>query len=125
MKKCNVINNSQVSSTWSTVFSAHFLNIYDSCIIDNNAPYSLWCYDSNAIINVYNSVIDKKVYHGTVNIKSSISYSFKNHLVLFSTDNCVQLNMISTKRSIPQKMNRIRTNSINIFLLSCLVHVSK
>ena len=70
MRKCNVINNTQKELGYNGAISAPcFLDIYDLCIIENNAEFSIY-QSNNGTINIYNTILDKSCY-GNITIQNT------------------------------------------------------
>lgn len=86
MRSCNVINNKQTGTNSGTIYVDYYLNIYDSCIIDNEAPYII-SIGSGGDANFYNTTFDKTFKNGGV-IKSTAKSSFKNKLNFIKTAEC-------------------------------------
>lgn len=124
MRACNVINNTQASPERGTVFAAHFLSVYDSCIKGNNATYSLYGYEYNDYgqINVFNCTYDKQIFRAAV--RSSAENEFTNFLVFIETAGCeADIAAMNKKRIRPITCacNKVVIDLLFAFKLTCLI----
>ena len=124
MKTCNVVNNSQSDNSWGVIYSYKYLNIYDSCVVENDATYSL-SVNSEGSTNVYNCIFDKST-KGSVVIKSGAARTFINQLYFIKTANCDAENpkMFSNQMKNTCKNCRKRSTFMNVFKMSLLILLS-
>ena len=89
MKNCNVIRNTRGSSTSEgTIRSNGNLNIYESCILENNASYVFYAASGYTITlsNCTTDASNKK--SGNLVVSNTAEVSFINALVHFKTGQC-------------------------------------
>ena len=79
----NVIKNKQLGTKSGTIFSCVCINIYDSCIINNIAPYSI---DADSGAEIYNTIFDKV--SSNCIVKSNAMSPFNNYLQFIETGAC-------------------------------------
>jgi len=88
-KSCNIIRNTQVStSTHGTFLSYGYLTIENSCILENNANYIVHTAYSNYPTTLSNCTVDKTASNGYLTIKNTVTKSFIQALNHMSTQNC-------------------------------------
>lgn len=128
MRKCNVIKNSQTSSSYGAVHTSGFLNVRESCVIENSIPYAFSIVTSNQI-NVYDSVFDKSN-SGKVTIENNAATSFLTLLMFIKTGDC-DAEFIKTfakpKKSYDRKCTNLKraiTDAVNIFKLTSMILIS-
>ena len=123
MKSCNVVKNSQSSNSWGVIYSYKNLNIYDSCVVENDATYSL--YANGGSINVYNCTFDKLT-QGSVVIKSGAERTFVNQLFFIKTANCEAENpkIFPRKKKNTCMICRRRSTTMRVFVSSLLIMLS-
>jgi hypothetical protein len=87
IKCCNVLRNTQVSTSNGIVYTKGNLMIVDSCILENKANYILYAY-STYIITLSNCTVDTTLKYGSVVTQRTVTKSFINTLNHMSTQNC-------------------------------------
>ena len=98
MRRCNVINNTQELSGYGAISAPFYLDIYDSCIINNNATYSIYQY-GNGEVNVYNTVLDQS-FNWIFSTQCTAITTFINSLSFIKTGECDSENYTTTKRRV-------------------------
>jgi hypothetical protein len=88
IKSCNVLRNTQVSSSGGTVWSIGNVIIESSCILENTATYIFNQGDSNYRTTLSNCTVDSTSKNGNVITQSTITKSFIHALNHMSTRNC-------------------------------------
>jgi hypothetical protein len=87
MKCCNILRNTQTSSSYGIVSTWGNLIIEDSCILENQATYIF--YASSYTITLSNCTVDKTtITSGSLTILKPASNSFIHGLHHISTQNC-------------------------------------
>ena len=126
MRSCNVINNTQgQKSQFAAVYTNSPLNIYNSCVIGNDADRSF--YGSSNRINLYNTIFDKTSNYNAV-VQESAATTFINNLLFIKTGECDAENpkTIPKSRKTYNKActnyhKRSVTDGLTMFKLSCLI----
>jgi hypothetical protein len=86
IKSCNILRNTQVSSSGGTILAKDNVNITDSCILENKATY---IFNAAAYtITVSNCTLDSTSKTGNVEIQNTVTKSFILALNHISTQNC-------------------------------------
>jgi hypothetical protein len=88
IKSCNILRNTQVSSSGGTVWSVGNVIIEYSCILENTATYIFNQGDSNYRTTLSNCTVDSTSKSGNVITQSTITKSFIHALNHMSTRNC-------------------------------------
>jgi hypothetical protein len=88
MKSCNVLRNTQGSSSEGIISADGILNIEDSCILENTATYIFYTSSSSYTITLSNCTVDKTTNNGYLTIKNTVTKSFILGLNHISTRNC-------------------------------------
>jgi hypothetical protein len=101
MKSCNVLRNTQGSSSEGIICANENLNIEDSCILENTATNIFYTYNSYTITLSY-CTVDKTTNNGYLTIKNTITKSFIHGLNHISTRNCfAEYDSAGTLTAIP------------------------
>jgi hypothetical protein len=87
MKCCNVLRNTQDTSTYGTLRFDGDTMIKDSCILMNTATYIFWAY-SSYVITVSNCTVDSTTHVNSLVLTNTITKSFIHALNHISTQNC-------------------------------------
>jgi hypothetical protein len=88
IKSCNIIRNTQISSSYGTILARGNLMIEDSCILENNA-YCIFYTDSSSYkITLSNCTVDSTSSDGNLIIRNTITKIFILALNHMSTQNC-------------------------------------
>jgi hypothetical protein len=87
IKSCNIIRNSQVSSSYGTLWTQGNLMIQDSSILENSATTIFYAYSSYTI-TISNSTVDKTTKYRTLITQNTVTKSFILGLNHMSTRNC-------------------------------------
>ena len=100
--------------------------MYDSCIIENNAAYSIR-QESSGEINVYNTVFDKQK-EGNVIVQNEAKATYINTLLFIKTGECYAENIkpitIKSHCYMTCKNRRRIMEGTTMFKLSFLVMMS-
>ena len=127
MRSCNVINNTQgQKSECGVVYTNSPLNIYNSCVIGNDADRAFYCSGSYKI-NLYNTTFDKTSNYNAV-VQSSAATTFINNLLFIKTGECDAEDVKSFPKSrktydkaCTVHYRRSATDGLTMFKLSCLI----
>jgi hypothetical protein len=87
MKCCNVLRNTQDTSTYGTLRFDGDTMIKDSCILMNTATYIFWAY-SSYVITVSNCTVDSTNHYNSLILTNTVTQSFIHALNHISTQNC-------------------------------------
>jgi predicted nucleic acid binding AN1-type Zn finger protein len=88
-KSCNILRNTQVSSSEGTIKSDGNLMIEDSCILGNTATNIFYAYSSYIItLSLSNCTVDKTSNNGYLTTQNTVTKSFILGLNNMSTQNC-------------------------------------
>jgi hypothetical protein len=103
MKYCNILRNTQASSSYGIIFARGNLMIEDSCILENRAPtYIIYQEDTSYTITLSNCTIDSTSKYGNVITQNTAIKSFIHGLKHISTQNChAQFDSAGTLTAIP------------------------
>jgi hypothetical protein len=85
---CNILRNTQVSSSYGTFYTCENLMIKDSCILENKATYIFYQSSSSYTITLSNCTVDKTTYNQNLVTQSIATKSFILALNPMSTLNC-------------------------------------
>jgi hypothetical protein len=88
IKSCNILRNTQVSSSYGTFYTCENLMIKDSCILENKATYIFYQSSSSYTITLSNCTVDKTTYNQNLVTQSIATKSFILALNPMSTLNC-------------------------------------
>jgi hypothetical protein len=88
IKSCNILRNSQVSSSYGIIYTSGNLKIEDSCILENTATYIFHQGSSSYTITLSNCTVDSTSKYGNVVTQNTVSKSFIHALNHMSTQNC-------------------------------------
>ena len=124
MRTCNVIKNSQGNTYHGAVYSNVNLYVYDSCVIENNIPYS-FSTDNGGDIRLYNTTFDiKKFYRheggGTISVCNSSLYTNRIIFLFLKTAECDAEN---AKLFVTTRMKMV-IDAMKIIRLSSLILLS-
>jgi hypothetical protein len=86
MKCCNIIRNTQVSSSCGLISGPGNWKIEDSCILENTATHIF--YVTSSTLTLSNCTIDTITNYGSINIQNTVTKSFILGLNHISTQNC-------------------------------------
>jgi hypothetical protein len=85
---CNILRNTQSSSSFGIVLARGNLMIKDSCILGNTATYVFYQQYSSYTITFSNCTTDSTSKYGTVVTQNTVTKSFIHGLKHMSTENC-------------------------------------
>jgi hypothetical protein len=87
IKCCNILRNSQVSSSCGIIYVPGNTMIEDSCILENtaNCIFYVW---SSSTLTLSNCTVDKTSYYGSFKTQNTVTKSFILGLNHMSTQNC-------------------------------------
>jgi thioredoxin 1 len=88
IKNCNILRNTQVSSSHGTIYTNGYLTIDDSCILENKATYIFSQYSSSYTITLSNCTVDSTSNNGYLTTQNTAIKSFILALNHMSTLNC-------------------------------------
>jgi hypothetical protein len=101
MKCCNILRNSQTSSSHGVIYTNGNLKIEDSCILENRGTYIIYISSSYPLI-LSNCTIDTTTNYGSINIQNTVTKSFILGLNHISTQNCnSEYDSIGTLSAVP------------------------
>jgi hypothetical protein len=89
IKSCNILRNKQTGSpgTEGTIYSEGYTNIEDSCVLENNANYIFYQYNSYPF-TLSNCTVDKITNNGYLTTQNTVTKSFILGLHHLTTQNC-------------------------------------
>jgi hypothetical protein len=88
IKSCNIIRNTQDTTSYGTIYTYGVLNIEDSCILENTAS-TIFCSSSSSYpITLKNCTVDKTTNNGYLTTQNIIPKSFILGLNHILTQNC-------------------------------------
>ena len=88
IKSCNILRNTQVSSSDGIILTSGNLVIEDSCILENNANYIFYSTSSSYTITLSKCTVDSTLNNGYLTIQNTVTKSFILALNHMSTQNC-------------------------------------
>jgi hypothetical protein len=88
IKSCNILRNTQPSSSYGVISSWGNSIIQDCCILENTATYIFYVYSSSYTITLSNCTVDKTTKNGNVVTQKTATKSFILALNHMSTLNC-------------------------------------
>jgi hypothetical protein len=88
IKSCNILRNTQVSSSYGIISTWGNLNIEDSCILGNSATNVFYSSSSSYTITLTRCIVDNKSNNGYLTIQSAATKSFILGLSHMSTLYC-------------------------------------
>jgi hypothetical protein len=88
IKYCNILRNTQVSSSHGIIFSRGNLVIKDSCILENTANNIFYQESSSYTITLSNCTVDLTTNNGYLTIQNTVTKGFIHGLNHISTQNC-------------------------------------
>ena len=88
IKSCNVLRNTQVSSSYGIIWTSGNLKIEDSCILENNAANIFYQDSSSYTITLSNCTVDKTTCNRNLITQNKVTESFILSLNHISTENC-------------------------------------
>jgi hypothetical protein len=88
MKSCNIIRNSQDSTSYGIIYSTGNTIFEDSCILENRATNIFHQDNSQYTITLSNCTVDKTANNGYLTIQNTVTKSFILGLNHMSTQNC-------------------------------------
>jgi hypothetical protein len=88
IKSCNILRNTQVSSSDGIIYTSGNLVIEDSCILENSANYIFYSTSSSYTITLSKCTVDKTLNNGYLTIQNTVTKSFILTLNHMSTQNC-------------------------------------
>jgi hypothetical protein len=88
IKCCNIIRNTQVSTSYGTIYANGNLKIEGSCILENVANYIIFISSSSYMVTISNCTVDNTASTGTLIIQNTVTKSFILALDHMSTRNC-------------------------------------
>jgi hypothetical protein len=87
MKYCNILRNTQGSSSGGTFYFCGDATIKDSCILMNTATYTFYA-SSSYVITVSNCTVDSTSHFNSLILTNTMTKSFIHALNHLSTQNC-------------------------------------
>jgi predicted outer membrane repeat protein len=87
IKSCNILRNSQVSSSYGIIYAHANLKIGDSCILENTGTY-IFLQGTSYRITLSNCTVDSTSSYGNVVTQNTVTKSFIHALNHMSTQNC-------------------------------------
>jgi predicted outer membrane repeat protein len=88
MKSCNVLRNTQTSSSNGIIYTYGILDIKNSCILENTATYIFYSSSSSYTITLSDCTVDKTTNNGYLTTQNTVTKSFILGLNHMSTQNC-------------------------------------
>jgi hypothetical protein len=88
IKYCNILRNTQSTSTLGTIYVNGNLKIEDSCILENSATTIFYQGSSSYRITLSNCTVDKTTNNGYLTITNAVTKRFILALNHMSTRNC-------------------------------------
>jgi hypothetical protein len=88
IKSCNILRNTQVSSSYGTIYTNGNTKIEDSCILENNANYIFYQRSSSYTITISSCTVDRISNNGYLTIQNTVTKSFIFALNHMSTQHC-------------------------------------
>jgi hypothetical protein len=89
IESCNILRNTQGTlSSYGTIWTSGYLNIYDSCILENNANNIFYQHSSSYTITLSNCTVDKTTCNQNLVTQNTVTKSFILALNHMSTRNC-------------------------------------
>jgi hypothetical protein len=88
IKSCNILRNTQVSSSYGIIRTIQNLMIKDSCILENKATYIFFHEDSSYTITLSYCTVDSTSKYGNLVTQNTVTKSFILALNHMSTLNC-------------------------------------
>jgi hypothetical protein len=102
IKYCNILRNTQVSTSYGIIITTGILNIEDSCILENTAANIFHSSSSSYPITLTNCTVDKTTNNGYLTIRNTVTKSFFLGLNHMSTQNChSEYDSVGTLTAIP------------------------
>jgi hypothetical protein len=88
IKSCNILRNTQVSSSCGIVYTSGNLMIEGSCILENTANYIFYQSQSSCTITLSNCTVDKTTCNQNLKTQNTVTKSFILALHHMSIENC-------------------------------------
>jgi hypothetical protein len=88
IKSCNILRNTQISTSYATIYTNGILNIDESCILENIATSVFYSTSSSYPITLMRCTVDKTTNNGFLTIRNTVTKSFILGLFHLSTQNC-------------------------------------
>jgi hypothetical protein len=88
IKSCNILRNTQSSSSQGTIRTWGNTNIEYSCILENNANYIFYQESSSYTITISNCTVDRISNNGYLTIQNTVTKSFIFAFNHMSTQHC-------------------------------------
>jgi hypothetical protein len=108
MKSCNVLRNTQSSSSHGIILTIGILNIKDSCILENTATNIFYSSSSSYQITLSNCTVDKTTVNGGLIIQNTVTKSFILGLNHISNLIChSEYDSVGTLTAIPYATNKL------------------
>jgi hypothetical protein len=102
IKSCNILRNTQGTTSYGTIFTKGILNIEDSCILENTASTIFYSSSSSYTITLTRCTVDKTTSNGYLTTQNTIPKSFILALNHMSTQNCnAKYDSVGTLTAIP------------------------
>ena len=76
IKCCNILRNTQGSSSYGIIRTVQNLMIKDSCILENKATYIFYHENSNYMITLSNCTVDSTSNYGNLVTQNTVTKSF-------------------------------------------------
>jgi hypothetical protein len=102
IKCCNILRNTQVSTSYGLIFADTNSVIKDSCILENTATSIFYIHSSYYSITLSNCTVDRTTNNGYLKTQNTVTKSFILGLNHMSTKNCnAEYDSIGTLSAIP------------------------
>jgi hypothetical protein len=88
IKWCNILRNTQDTTSYGTIYTKGILSIDGSCILENTAANIFYSISSSYPITLSNCTVDKTTNNGYLTTQNSFTKSFILGLNHMSTRNC-------------------------------------
>jgi hypothetical protein len=88
MKCCNILRNTQSSTSEGIIYTYESLIIEDSCLLGNSGPYVFRVPSSSYTITLSNCTVDSSSNNGCLTTRNTVKKSFILALNHMSTQNC-------------------------------------
>jgi hypothetical protein len=119
IKCCNILRNTQVSTSYGIIFARGNLVIKDSCILDNAANYIFYQESKSYTITLSNCTVDKTSHYYNLIIQNTVTKSFIHGLNHISTQNCnSEYDSAGTLTAIPY----VSHSTKKVFCHTCINH---
>jgi hypothetical protein len=126
IKCCNILRNTQVTSSYGTIFARGNLVIKDSCILDNTANHIFYQEYTSCTITLSNCTVDKTANNGYLTIQSTVTKSFIHGLQHITTQNChAQYDSAGYLTAVPYVSHSTKKEFCHTFKNNCQAKISE